>query len=109
MVPPAVSVLDLQTVQCRVADGVGVMTLNRPPQLNAWIRRLGDDMLEALDRVRVRPRGPGDRGHRRRPRVLLGGRSQGRSESIRPDGTVDVLTPLRESYNPVADADPDRR
>jgi enoyl-CoA hydratase/carnithine racemase len=43
------SALDLQTVRCRIADGVGVMTLDRPPQLNAWIRRLGDDMLEALD------------------------------------------------------------
>ena len=42
------SVLDLQTVRCRIADGVGWMTLNRPAQLNAWVRQLGDDMNEAL-------------------------------------------------------------
>jgi 2-(1,2-epoxy-1,2-dihydrophenyl)acetyl-CoA isomerase len=100
MVPPGVSVLDLQTVQCRIADGVGVMTLNRPPQLNAWIRRLGDDMLEALDGFASDPAvraivvtGAG--------RAFSSGADLKDSESIRADGTVDVLTPLRESYNPV--------
>ncbi|HEY1510571.1 MAG TPA: enoyl-CoA hydratase-related protein [Solirubrobacteraceae bacterium] len=94
------SVLDLQTVQCRIADGIGVMTLNRPPQLNAWIRRLGDDMLEALDGFASDPAvraivvtGAG--------RAFSSGADLKDTESFRPDGTVDVLTPLRESYNPV--------
>ncbi len=94
------SVLDLETVQCRIADGVGVMTLNRPPQLNAWIRRLGDDMLEALDWFGADPAvraivvtGAG--------RAFSSGADLKDGESIRADGTVDVLTPLRESYNPV--------
>jgi 2-(1,2-epoxy-1,2-dihydrophenyl)acetyl-CoA isomerase len=94
------SALDLETVQCRIADGVGVMTLNRPPQLNAWIRRLGDDMLEALDGFACDPAvraivvtGAG--------RAFSSGADLKDAESFRPDGTVDVLTPLRESYNPV--------
>jgi 2-(1,2-epoxy-1,2-dihydrophenyl)acetyl-CoA isomerase len=94
------SALDLETVQCRIADGVGVMTLNRPPQLNAWIRRLGDDMLEALDGFAADPEvravvitGAG--------RAFSSGADLKDAESLRPDGTVDVLTPLRESYNPV--------
>ena len=94
------SALDLETVQCRITDGVGVMTLNRPPQLNAWIRRLGDDMLEALDGFAADPSvrvivvtGAG--------RAFSSGADLKDSETVRPDGTVDVLTPLRESYNPV--------
>jgi 2-(1,2-epoxy-1,2-dihydrophenyl)acetyl-CoA isomerase len=97
---PPMSALDLETVQCRIADGVGVMTLNRPPQLNAWNRRLGDDMLEALDgfaadsAVRaIVVTGAG--------RAFSSGADLKDPESIRPDGTVDVLTPLRESYNPL--------
>ena len=94
------SALDLPTVRCRVAEGVGVMMLDRPHQLNAWTRRLGDDMLEAMrgfagdDAVRV---------------VVITGAGRAFSSGAdlkdeglrRPDGTVDVLTPLRESYNPL--------
>ena len=94
------SLLDLETVRCRVADGVGVMTLDRPPQLNAWIRRLGDDMLRALDGFAADPgvraivvTGAG--------RAFSSGADLKDPETLRPDGTVDVLTPLRESYNPV--------
>jgi 2-(1,2-epoxy-1,2-dihydrophenyl)acetyl-CoA isomerase len=94
------SALDLETVHCRVADGVGVMTLNRPPQLNAWVRRLGDDMRRALDGFAGDPAvraivvtGAG--------RAFSSGADLKDSESIRSDGTVDVLTPLRESYNPL--------
>jgi 2-(1,2-epoxy-1,2-dihydrophenyl)acetyl-CoA isomerase len=95
-----VSALDLQTVQCRIIDGVGWMTLNRPAQLNAWIRQLGDDMLEALRGFQSDPAvraivitGAG--------RAFSSGADLKSEETIRPDGTVDVLTPLRESYNPV--------
>jgi len=94
------SIVDLETVRCRVADGVGVMTLDRPPQLNAWIRRLGDDMLAALDAFAVDTSvraivvtGAG--------RAFSSGADLKDTETLRPDGTVDVLTPLRESYNPV--------
>jgi 2-(1,2-epoxy-1,2-dihydrophenyl)acetyl-CoA isomerase len=94
------SALDLQTVQCRIIDGVGWMTLNRPAQLNAWIRQLGDDMLEALRGFQSDPAvraivitGAG--------RAFSSGADLKNEETIRPDGTVDVLTPLRESYNPV--------
>ncbi len=94
------SALELETVQRRIAGGVGVMTLNRPPQLNAWNRRLGDDMLEALDGFAADPvvraivvTGAG--------RAFSSGADLKDPETIRPDGTVDVLTPLREAYNPV--------
>jgi 2-(1,2-epoxy-1,2-dihydrophenyl)acetyl-CoA isomerase len=98
--PPAMSVLDLKTVRCRISDGIGWMTLHRPDQLNAWTRQLGDDMLEALhgfgDDPAVRViviTGAG--------RAFSSGADLKDTESFRPDGTVDVLTPLRESYNPV--------
>ena len=93
------SALDLETVKCRVADGVGWMTLDRPGQLNAWTRRLGDDMLEAIHGFASDPAvravvitGAG--------RAFSSGADLKDPELIRPDGTVDVLTPLREAYNP---------
>jgi 2-(1,2-epoxy-1,2-dihydrophenyl)acetyl-CoA isomerase len=80
------SVLDLTTVQCRIADGVGVMTLN--------------DLLEALDGFAA--------DHAVRAIVITGaGRAFSSGADLkdpgarRSDGSVDVLTPLRESYNPV--------
>ena len=92
--------LDLQTVRCRIADGVGWMTLNRPAQLNAWVRQLGDDMSEALqgfaDDPAVRAIVITGEG-----RAFSSGADLKDGESILPDGTVDVLTPLREAYNPV--------
>ena len=100
MVRRSVSVLDLQTVRCRIVDGIGWMTLNRPAQLNAWVRQLGDDMLEGLhgfiDDRAVRAvviTGAG--------RAFSSGADLKDTDSFRPDGSVDVLTPLRESYNPV--------
>ena len=94
------SALDLNTVQCRIIDGVGWMTLNRPRQLNAWIRALGDDMLEALNGFAADPAvravvitGAG--------RAFSSGADLKDGETFRDDGTIDVLTPLRESYNPV--------
>jgi 2-(1,2-epoxy-1,2-dihydrophenyl)acetyl-CoA isomerase len=94
------SALDLPTVRCRVSDGVGVMTLDRPAQLNAWTRRLGDDMLEAIhafaadDAVRaIVITGAG--------RAFSSGADLKDDGMRRPDGTIDVLTPLRGSYNPL--------
>ena len=93
------AILDLKTVQCRIVDGVGWMTLNRPQALNAWIRRLGDDMLEALDGFASDPAvrvivvtGAG--------RAFSSGADLKDETSVALDGSVDVLTPLRESYNP---------
>src|SRR5579875_820727 len=100
MVRGPMSALDLETVRCRIADGVGVMTLNRPPQLNAWVRRLGDDLLEALEGFAADPAvraivvtGAG--------RAFSSGADLKDPEAMRADGTVDVLTPLREAYNPL--------
>ena len=94
------SVLDLPTVRCHIADGVGWMTLDRPEALNAWTRRLGDDMNEALagfaadDAVRaIVVTGAG--------RAFSSGADLKDDGLRRADGSVDVLTPLRESYNPV--------
>jgi 2-(1,2-epoxy-1,2-dihydrophenyl)acetyl-CoA isomerase len=93
------SVLDLQTVLCRVQDGVGTMTLNRPDALNAWNRQLGDDMNEALQGFADDPAvraivitGAG--------RAFSSGADLRGGVETRPDGVLDVLTPLRESYNP---------
>jgi 2-(1,2-epoxy-1,2-dihydrophenyl)acetyl-CoA isomerase len=100
MVREPMSAPQLETVQCRIADGVGVMTLNRPPQLNAWIRRLGEDMLSALEGFAADPSvraivvtGAG--------RAFSAGADLKDPETMRPDGTADVLTPLREAYNPL--------
>ncbi len=94
------SAADLSTVRCRVADGVGVLTLDRPRQLNAWTRRFGDDMLEAMhafaadDAVRVIViTGAG--------RAFSSGADLKDGGLLRADGSVDVLTPLRECYNPL--------
>jgi enoyl-CoA hydratase/carnithine racemase len=50
------SVLELETVICRNEEGIGRITLNRPQALNAWIRRLGDDMLAAWSTTPPTPR-----------------------------------------------------
>jgi 2-(1,2-epoxy-1,2-dihydrophenyl)acetyl-CoA isomerase len=95
------SVLELETVLCSSDNGVGTITLNRPEALNAWTRRLGDDMLAALDHhaadrdVRVIVfRGAG--------RAFSSGADlKASGELVGADGGFDVLTTLRESYNPL--------
>ena len=94
------SVLDLETVQCRVQGGVATMTLNRPEALNAWNRQLGDDMNEALqgfaDDRAVRAiviTGAG--------RAFCSGADLRSGLDLGADGVIDVLTPLRESFNPL--------
>ena len=95
-----VSVVDLPTVRCRIEDGVGWITLNRPDALNAWTRRLGDDMNQALadfaDASEVRAivlTGAG--------RAFSSGADLREGDLRGADGQIDVLTPLRESYNPL--------
>ena len=95
------SVLELETVQCSSDDGIGTITLNRPDALNAWTRRLGDDMLAALEHHAA------DRD----VRVIVftgagrafssGADLKASGELVGPDGSFDVLTTLRESYNPL--------
>src|ERR1700742_3914113 len=95
------SVLELETVRCSSDKGVGTITLNRPEALNAWTRRLGDDMLAALEHHASDPD----------VRVIVftgagrafssGADLKAAGELTTDDGAFDVLTPLRESYNPL--------
>jgi 2-(1,2-epoxy-1,2-dihydrophenyl)acetyl-CoA isomerase len=95
------SVLELETVRCSSDNGVGAITLNRPDALNAWTRRLGDDMLSALEHhaadpdVRVIVFTGAGRAFSSGADLKAGG------ELVGPDGKFDVLTTLRESYNPL--------
>jgi 2-(1,2-epoxy-1,2-dihydrophenyl)acetyl-CoA isomerase len=95
------SVLELETVQCSSDNGVGTIVLNRPEALNAWTRRLGDDMLAALEHhaadreVRVIVFTGAGRAFSAGADLKAGG------ELADADGKVDVLTPLRESFNPL--------
>jgi 2-(1,2-epoxy-1,2-dihydrophenyl)acetyl-CoA isomerase len=91
--------LELETVELRVTDRVAWITLNRPEGLNAWIRQLGQDMQAALDHAAE------DRDVRA---IVFTG--AGRAFSSGADlksgergeaGGVDVLSPLREVYNPL--------
>ena len=94
------SVLELETVRCASDNGVGTITLNRPEALNAWTRRLGDDMLAALEHHNADPdvrvivlTGAG--------RAFSSGADLKAGEDVGADGGFDVLTRLRESYNPL--------
>jgi 2-(1,2-epoxy-1,2-dihydrophenyl)acetyl-CoA isomerase len=95
------SVLELETVRCSSDGGIGRITLNRPDALNAWTRRLGDDMLAALEHhaadrdVRVIVFTGAGRAFSSGADLKAGG------EMIGADGGFDVLTVLRESYNPL--------
>jgi 2-(1,2-epoxy-1,2-dihydrophenyl)acetyl-CoA isomerase len=95
------SVLKLETVRCGSDNGVGTITLNRPDALNAWIRRLGDDMLAALEHhaadpdVRVIVFTGAGRAFSAGADLKAGG------ELVGADGGFDALTPLREHYHPL--------
>ncbi len=94
------SLLTLETVQFESVDGVAWVTLNRPDALNAWIRQLGLDLQAALDTAAEDPEV--------RCVVLTGaGRAfssgadlKAGGELAKEGGGFDVLTPLREVYNP---------
>ena len=92
--------LNLETVDCERVDGVAWVTLNRPDALNAWIRQLGVDLQAALDTAADDPEV--------RAIVLTGaGRAFSSGADLKAGGELqkegggfDVLTPLREVYNP---------
>jgi 2-(1,2-epoxy-1,2-dihydrophenyl)acetyl-CoA isomerase len=93
------SVLNLETIECRRSDGVAWVVLNRPDALNAWTTQLGEELIQALDDVAADPEV--------RAVVLTGaGRAFSSGADLRagiqgPDGKPDVKTPLREIYNPL--------
>src|SRR3546814_8704045 len=65
------------TIKLELADHVATITLNRPDRLNSMPPQMADDIRAALDHLP----GLGARAadHRRRARLLFGGRSGGRS------------------------------
>jgi 2-(1,2-epoxy-1,2-dihydrophenyl)acetyl-CoA isomerase len=91
---------ELETVRVQVRERVAWITLNRPEALNAWTRQLGEELSLALE----------DAGESADVRaVVLTG--AGRAFSSGADlkagaehaqgGGPDVLSPLREVYNPL--------
>ncbi len=93
------SVLNLETIECRRADGVAWLVLNRPDALNAWTPQLGQDLTRALDDVGADPAV--------RAIVITGaGRGFSSGADLRAgvageDGKPDVRGPLREIYHPL--------
>jgi 2-(1,2-epoxy-1,2-dihydrophenyl)acetyl-CoA isomerase len=94
------SPLKLETVQLKRSERVAWIVMNRPQALNAWTRQLGREMIAVLDEVAADPQV--------RAIVLTGaGRAFSSGADLRADGELerdgspDVLTPLRELYNPL--------
>ena len=71
-----------EVVTRNVSDGVAVLTLNRPDRLNAWVPEMQVQLLRPARAGRRRSRGQGDRGDRRRPRLLRRRRHGGRCSAI---------------------------
>jgi 2-(1,2-epoxy-1,2-dihydrophenyl)acetyl-CoA isomerase len=96
---PTMSVLNLETIECRRGGGVAWLALNRPEALNAWTRQLGEELTLALDDVAADPAV--------RAIVLTGaGRAFSSGADLRAgvagaDGKPDVRSPLREVYHPL--------
>jgi enoyl-CoA hydratase/carnithine racemase len=44
-----------QTIRYEVRDGVGLVTLNRPEKLNAWVPRMAAEQADALERANADP------------------------------------------------------
>jgi 2-(1,2-epoxy-1,2-dihydrophenyl)acetyl-CoA isomerase len=94
------SVLNLETIECKRADGVAWIVLNRPDALNAWTRQLGEELIHALDDIAADPdvraivmTGAG--------RAFSSGADLKAGGGLSANGSPDVLTPLREVYNPL--------
>jgi 2-(1,2-epoxy-1,2-dihydrophenyl)acetyl-CoA isomerase len=95
------SVLNLETIECRRSGGVAWLTLNRPDALNAWTRQLGEELTQALDEVGGDPE--------TRVIVLTGaGRAFSSGADLRSGvgpatdgGAPDVRSELREVYHPL--------
>jgi 2-(1,2-epoxy-1,2-dihydrophenyl)acetyl-CoA isomerase len=92
--------LELETVECKLAEGVAWIVLNRPDALNAWTKQLGEELIAALDHAAADPAvraivvtGAG--------RAFSSGADLKASGELGIDGSPDVLTPLRTLYNPL--------
>ena len=93
--------LELETIQTEVVDRVAWLTLNRPDALNAWTPQLGSELTVALDRA--------VESDDVRAIVLTGaGRAfssgadlKATSAGVTPTGRPDVLSLLRDVYNPL--------
>jgi len=90
----------METVQLNITGGVAWITLNRPEALNAWTREMGEDLRSALEHAAENPEA--------RVIALTGaGRAFSSGADLKAgsergqDGKPDVLTPLRETYNPL--------
>jgi 2-(1,2-epoxy-1,2-dihydrophenyl)acetyl-CoA isomerase len=95
-----VTIADLETVNLDVDAGVATITLDRPEALNAWIRRLGEDLLSALNAAADDPDG--------RVIVFTGagrafssGADLKAGAEIGADGKIDVHSRLSAVYNPL--------
>jgi 2-(1,2-epoxy-1,2-dihydrophenyl)acetyl-CoA isomerase len=94
------SVLNLETVECKAVEGVAWVTMNRPDALNAWTPQVGEELIQALDQAAADPE--------IRVIVLTGaGRAFSSGADLKSgglageDGKPDVQTPLRQIYNPL--------
>jgi 2-(1,2-epoxy-1,2-dihydrophenyl)acetyl-CoA isomerase len=92
--------LELETVGFEVREAVAWITLNRPEALNAWTPRFGRELIAALDRCADDPQiravvitGAG--------RAFSSGADLKAGDGFDENGEPDVLTPLREIYNPL--------
>jgi 2-(1,2-epoxy-1,2-dihydrophenyl)acetyl-CoA isomerase len=91
---------DFDTVELKIAERVAWIVLNRPDALNAWTRKLGEEMISAIDLAAEDPdvraivlTGAG--------RAFSAGADLKEGGLLGEDGKPDVLTPLREVYNPL--------
>jgi 2-(1,2-epoxy-1,2-dihydrophenyl)acetyl-CoA isomerase len=98
---PTMSVLNLETIECRRSRGIAWLILNRPDALNAWTRQLGEELTQALEDVAA------DRTVRA---VVVTGAGRAFSSgadlrsgigSVTEAGGPDVRTELREVYHPL--------
>jgi 2-(1,2-epoxy-1,2-dihydrophenyl)acetyl-CoA isomerase len=92
--------LELETVGLEVREAVGWITLNRPEALNAWTAQFGRELIAALDSCADDPEvraivitGAG--------RAFSSGADLKSGDVFDQNGKPDVLTPLREIYNPL--------
>jgi len=93
------SAVNLETVELERVGRVARIVLNRPDALNAWTRQLGREALAALDEAADDPEiravvftGAG--------RAFSSGADLKAGGELNDNGRADVLTPLREVYNP---------
>jgi 2-(1,2-epoxy-1,2-dihydrophenyl)acetyl-CoA isomerase len=94
------STVILETVELKREGRVAWITLNRPEALNAWTRQLGRDMIAALDEAAEDPdlhaivlTGAG--------RAFSSGADLKAGGELGEAGRPNVLSPLREVYNPL--------